>query len=67
MTPPEVARVGPGEPDTPGWQVRVVPNLYPIVGADPDGVRGAHEVLVLSPEHDRQFDALSADGRHRGR
>jgi UDPglucose--hexose-1-phosphate uridylyltransferase len=30
-TPPEVARTGPGSPDTPGWRVRVVPNKYPIV------------------------------------
>jgi UDPglucose--hexose-1-phosphate uridylyltransferase len=60
MTPPEVARVGPGEPDTPGWQVRVVPNLYPIVGQEP-GIPGAHEVFVLSPAHNRQFDALSLD------
>ena len=59
MTPSEVARVGGGERDAPGWQVRVVPNLYPIVGADPDGVRGAHEVLILSPDHHRQIDALS--------
>jgi UDPglucose--hexose-1-phosphate uridylyltransferase len=58
MTPPEVARSGAGEPDTPGWQVRVVPNLYPIVG---DGVPGAHEVIILSPAHDRQLDLLSAD------
>ena len=30
-TPPEVSRVRPdgGAPDTPGWTVRVVPNLYP--------------------------------------
>ena len=30
-TPPEVyaLRPGGGGPDTPGWQVRVVPNLYP--------------------------------------
>ena len=60
MTPPEVARVGAGAPDSPGWQVRVVPNLYPIVGQD-GGVPGAHEVLVLSPAHDRQLDALSLD------
>ncbi len=60
MTPPEVARVGGGAPDTPGWQVRVVPNLYPIVGLE-GGVPGAHEVLVLSPAHDRQLDALSLD------
>ena len=58
MTPPEVARVGAGAPDTPGWQVRVVPNLYPIVG---DGVAGAHEVIVLSPAHDGQLDRLPPD------
>lgn len=61
MTPKEVARVGGGEPNAPGWQVRVVPNLFPIVGADDDGVRGAHEVLVCSPDHHRQFDALAPD------
>ena len=60
MTPPEVARVGAGSPDRPGWQVRVVPNLYPIVGEEP-GVPGAHEVLVCSPAHDAQLDALSLD------
>ncbi len=60
MTPPEVARVGDGAPDTPGWQVRVVPNLYPIVGSE-HGVPGVHEVVVLSPGHDRQLDGLSLD------
>ena len=29
MTPPEVARIGAGAPDTPGWQVRVVPEPLP--------------------------------------
>ncbi len=48
-TPPEVARVGGGEPDGPGWQVRAFPNLYPIVDA--------HEVVVLSPDH-RSFADL---------
>jgi UDPglucose--hexose-1-phosphate uridylyltransferase len=52
-TPPEVARTGPGAPDTPGWRVRVVPNLYPIR-------RGAHEVVVLSPAHDRTLGQLDA-------
>jgi UDPglucose--hexose-1-phosphate uridylyltransferase len=56
MTPPEVARTGAGAPETPGWHVRVVPNLYPIVG---DGVPGAHEVIVLSPSHRRTFGFLS--------
>jgi UDPglucose--hexose-1-phosphate uridylyltransferase len=33
-TPPEVwaDRPGGGEADTPGWQVRSVPNLYPVLG-----------------------------------
>ena len=46
MTPPECPAPGDGAPGTPGWRVRVVPNLYPIVGGD---VPGAHEVVVLSP------------------
>jgi UDPglucose--hexose-1-phosphate uridylyltransferase len=62
-TPPEVARVPPGPPDTPGWRVRVVPNLYPIVGG-PDagpGAGGAHEVIVLSPDHGATFGDLADD------
>ena len=49
-TPPEVARVGGGAPNGPGWMVRAFPNLYPIVDA--------HEVVVLSPDHDRSFADL---------
>ena len=60
MTPPEVLRAGPGEPDTPGWQVRVIPNLYPIVGQEP-GIPGAHDVIVMSPDHHKQLDALTHD------
>jgi len=52
-TPPEVARIGPGAPDTPGWRVRVFPNLYPIVDT--------HEVVVLSPDHQRSFAGLDDD------
>ena len=35
-TPPEVwaLRPGGGAPDTPGWLVRSVPNLFPAVSAD---------------------------------
>jgi len=60
-TPTEVARTGDGAPDTPGWRVRVVPNLYPIVGGEDagTGATGAHEVVVLSPAHDRSFGRLS--------
>jgi UDPglucose--hexose-1-phosphate uridylyltransferase len=55
-TPPERCRTGEGAPDTPGGRVRVVPNLYPIVGgADgapvAPGARGAHEVAILDPDH----------------
>ena len=61
-TPPETARTGPGDPDTPGWRVRVVPNLYPIVGTPDHGdATGAHEVIILSPDHDRDFSRLEPD------
>jgi UDPglucose--hexose-1-phosphate uridylyltransferase len=62
-TPPEVARTGPGAADTPGWRVRVVPNLYPIVGGESPGpgADGAHEVVVLSPDHDARFGDLDDD------
>jgi UDPglucose--hexose-1-phosphate uridylyltransferase len=56
LTPPEVFRTGDGSPDTPGWRARVVPNLYPIVGGE---LPGAHEVVVLSPDHDAPLGKLS--------
>jgi UDPglucose--hexose-1-phosphate uridylyltransferase len=65
-TPPELyaVRPGGGAPDTPGWTVRVVPNLYPALWADsaepprhanPDlftalPARGGHEVIVNAPQ-----------------
>jgi UDPglucose--hexose-1-phosphate uridylyltransferase len=65
-TPPEVAAARPsgGAPDTPGWTVRAVPNLYPALSqespeppaeANPDlfhaqRASGAHEVIVNAPE-----------------
>jgi UDPglucose--hexose-1-phosphate uridylyltransferase len=60
LTPPELYRTGGGAPDMPGWRVRVVPNLYPIVGgadAGP-GATGAHEVVVLSPAHEASIAQL---------
>ena len=65
-TPPEVYALRPdgGGPDTPGWTVRVVPNLYPALTRDapaaaleanPDlfsaqPAAGAHEVIVNAPD-----------------
>jgi UDPglucose--hexose-1-phosphate uridylyltransferase len=66
-TPPEVAADRPGDapaPDSPGWRVRVVPNLYPSLTGEaeepershaPDlfsatAARGAHEVIVNAPD-----------------
>lgn len=56
-TPPELARTGAGDPGTPGWRVRVFPNLYPIVGAG-SSAGGPHEVVTLSPDHTRAFGRL---------
>jgi UDPglucose--hexose-1-phosphate uridylyltransferase len=64
-TPPEVYAVrADGAPNTPGWSVRVVPNLYPALAPDsPDPPReanpdlfcafpasGAHEVVINGPQ-----------------
>jgi UDPglucose--hexose-1-phosphate uridylyltransferase len=65
-TPPEVYAVRPdgGQPNSPGWTVRVVPNLYPALSshseqppphANPDlfwagPADGAHEVIINTPE-----------------
>ena len=65
-TPPEVyaVRPGGGGADTPGWTVRVVPNLYPAVSPDAaappashnadlyaaEAATGHHEVVVNAPE-----------------
>ena len=65
-TPPEVYAVRPngGAPNTPGWTVRVVQNLYPALSEDsahpapeanPDlfwagPAHGAHEVIINAPD-----------------
>jgi UDPglucose--hexose-1-phosphate uridylyltransferase len=76
-TPPEVYAVRPegGEPDTPGWTSRVVPNLYPALGEGEDEPRpdsapdlfasrpavGGHEVLINSPAHATAMVELSEE------
>ncbi len=50
VTPPEVFRIGDGTKDSPGWQVRVVPNLYPITDI--------HEVIIHSPDDIHDLEEL---------
>ena len=54
-TPPETYAVAEPDrkPDTPGWQVRVVPNLYPALERQ--------EVVVHTPRHVRTFGELDDD------
>jgi len=76
-TPPEVYAVRPNGsgPDTPGWTVRVVPNLYPAL--DPDSAEpapfakrdlfsaapatGSHEVVVNAPQPVHSLAELEVD------
>ena len=76
-TPPELyaVRPGGGAADGPGWTVRVVPNAFPALGDDGpaperDAVpalftalpaRGAHELIVNSPEPVSSLAELTAE------
>jgi UDPglucose--hexose-1-phosphate uridylyltransferase len=52
-TPPESYRVGEGEADKSGWQIRVVPNMFPITDI--------HEVIIHSPSHDKNIENFSQE------
>lgn len=73
MTPPEVdaVRSAKSKPDTPGWSVRVVPNKFPALTIEGEldkraiglydmcnGV-GEHEVIIETPDHERDMADLS--------
>jgi len=76
MTPPEVLayREAGGEADSPGWQIRVVPNAFPALSPvgevavhDPHGFTwltgvGRHEVIIETPLHDARPDDVDLDG-----
>ena len=51
QTPPEVYAVRPdgGGPDTPGWTVRVVPNLYPALTAGRARARAPRRTRTSTP------------------
>ena len=73
-TPPEVYAVRPGSTpaNTPGWQVRVIPNKFPALEIEGDLDRrgegmydkmngvGAHEVVIETPLHDADLADLPA-------
>ncbi len=72
-TPPETLAMGRrgSAPNAPGWQVRVVPNKFPVLRVEGDlGKRGhgvydvmngigAHEVVIETPKHLTTFTSLS--------
>ena len=74
-TPPEIyALRNPGsKPNSPGWNVRVVPSIAPVLGIEGKIERrgkglydvmngiGAHEVIVETPEHIASFADLSEE------
>src|ERR1700704_6652982 len=73
LTPSEVLayRQNGGAPNSRGWDVRVVPNMFPALqvegGLDREGDGmfdrmngiGAHEVIIETPDHDRPLAAMS--------
>ena len=73
MTPPEIHVVRPqgSAPNSSGWQLRVVSNKFPALRIEGDLDRrgigvfdlcngvGAHEVIIETPEHQRQMADLS--------
>jgi UDPglucose--hexose-1-phosphate uridylyltransferase len=66
-TPPEVFALRPGGegPDTPGWLVRVVPNLYPAL-APPSGDRpsAGDDPLASGRGDPEMFPSRPAEGAH---
>ena len=74
MTPPEIYTIRPSSAsgaNSPGWQLRVVPNKFPALRIEGDLNRrglglfdlcngvGAHEVIIETPEHQRHMADLS--------
>ncbi|MBU1871853.1 MAG: galactose-1-phosphate uridylyltransferase [Candidatus Omnitrophica bacterium] len=71
-TPPEIEAIREAgtQPNTPGWQVRVVPNKFPALQIEGDIERrgigiydmsrgvGAHEVIIQNPYHDKEIPDL---------
>lgn len=78
LTPPELCRYGDGAPNSPGWQVRVVPNRFAALSPEGEiairepywftnvtGV-GAHEVIIESPIHNASPATMDTEQLTRG-
>lgn len=74
QTPPELdaVRLDASRPNTPGWDIRVVPNKYPAftmdeVDEDDDNLYqhqsalGLHEVIIHSPHHHLSLSTMQID------
>jgi UDPglucose--hexose-1-phosphate uridylyltransferase len=74
MTPPEIRGYRHGSaPNTPGWDLRVVPNRFPALRVEGTLDRqgegmfdrmsgiGAHEVVIETTDHDKTFATMSVD------
>ena len=69
LTPPEIyaLRNPQTRPNSPGWDVRVIPSISPLLNIALDldrrghgmydlmNARGAHEIIIDSPQHLREF------------
>lgn len=53
LTPPELYRIGGGAPNQAGWDVRVVPNKFPITDM--------HEVIIHSPSDTEDIETLPVE------
>jgi UDPglucose--hexose-1-phosphate uridylyltransferase len=68
-TPPEVyaLRAEGSKPDSPGWKVRVVPNLYPALASEQGPVSSEQEIDPLASESRGEpgfFGVAPASGAH---
>jgi len=75
LTPSEIRSIRKEDtkPNTPGWDVRVVPNIAPVLRIEgdlnkqPHGIYdmmhgiGAHEVIIETPEHTNDFSSLDLE------
>jgi UDPglucose--hexose-1-phosphate uridylyltransferase len=74
MTPLEVVAIRPDdtEPNSPGWQIRVVTNKFPAFEAGEKveessamfprrGADGSHEVIINTPDHDKSLATMTLE------